>query len=152
MPRVLRFVTFAFAVVMALPAMVSAKPVSPLNNLTSSHVEIAMVGFTRESAEAFRTTAAAQTPDAATPAKPTTAKRETKSDARKVAAVTPHRERAAGAREHPAQPVVVRRGPNRWPRILRDRWAGPLERIHLWWNRHFDRRHFPYFDNPPKAA
>ena len=148
MLRATRLVTFA----LALPAMAGARPVSPLSDLRSGHVEIAMVGFTRESAEAFRTTAAAQAPEATTPAKPTAATQETKSDAHRVAAVPPHHEHAAAAHKHPAQPVVVRRGPNRWPRILRNRWAGPLERIHLWWNNHFDRRHFRYFDHPSKAA
>lgn len=112
-----------------------------------------MVGFTRESAEAFRTTTAAQAPVA----KPAPAPGST---APNVAPVPHHAEATAGhhghaaaaSREHPAASVVVRRRPNRWPKILRNKWTGPLERIHVWWNAHFDRRHFPYPDNPTKAA
>lgn len=104
-----------------------------------------MVGFTRESAEAFRTTKAAQTPDAA-PAPGQKA-------ARRVEANAGRRNRAVStSRESPAAAVVVRRRANRWPRVLRNKWAGPLERIHIWWNAHFDRRHFPYPDNPRTSA
>lgn len=120
---------------------------SPLSAGQTDRVEIAMVGFTRESAEAFRTTTAAQAPNApaAKPGKLPEATAVRRGE-------TGRRNRSAVKREPSPAPVVVRRGPNRWPRILRNKWVGPLERIHVWWNRHFDRRHFPYPDNPPKAA
>lgn len=107
-----------------------------------------MVGFTRESAEAFRTTKAAQTPDPA----PGAATPKAASTADRAGAGPGRRNHAASAtRERPAAAVVVRRRANHWPRFLRNKWAGPLERIHLWWNAHFDRRHVPYPDNPRRT-
>lgn len=131
--------------ILAGPLRAGAAPLSPANWLQADRVEIAMVGFTRESAEAFRTTKPAQTPAVQTPQATPAPRRAEAAAGRRGRAVV-------AAREHPKPAVVVRRRVNHWPRILRNRWAGPLERIHIWWNAHFDRRHFPYPDNPRKAA
>lgn len=111
-----------------------------------------MVGFTRESAEAFRTTSASEVPDVKPPAAPGVRTTKASAAPRHPEVAAHHRDHAPVAHEPAKTSVVVRRGVNHWPRVLRNKWAGPLERVHLWWNAHFDRRHFPYFDNPPSAA
>lgn len=135
------------AAILLVPLLAEADPSpspaagNPANAAGAKRAEpIGMVGFTRESAEDFRTSKAAPAPV--------------------VVAATVHKSAAPGrnARLRQKRPLdrseaaglaaAKKEKANLWPRFLRGRWAGSMENIHQWWNRHFDRRHFPYPDNP----